>query len=222
MNGKFEVNRGLFLLFIFVVLLGLVFFWQEKTAYRRINGYLEQWNSFLNRENKGLNVMLEKMGEKISQQDEIIHKQDEKIHQQADSIIALSMERDKFRGEAENLQSLLAQLKEELDKVKEEKETYRIINDELNKELYNLKEEIRLWSGRINSLGEVKEVLRRKKLGMRELSSRVREFKDNEQEEKDRLGLKSGNNGYLIRDGKSTLISKKVIDLEEIVVEREE
>ncbi|MCM8773259.1 MAG: hypothetical protein NC820_00755 [Candidatus Omnitrophica bacterium] len=222
MNGKFEVNRVLFFLFIFVVLLGLVLFWYEKSAYRRINSYLEEWNSLLNKENKGLNIMLGKMGEKISQQDEIIHRQDEKIQQQADSIMALSIERDKFRLETENLQSLLGQLREELVKVKEEKETYRIMNDELNKELSNLKEEIRLWSGRINSLGEVKEVLRRKKFGMRELSSRMREFKDNEQEEKDRLGLKLGNNGYLIRDGKSTLISKKVIDLEEIVVEREE
>lgn len=151
-----------------------------------------------------------------------------KIAEQEKNILSLSQDREKYLSElykekqrayteAECLRAKLAILSAPQNMGESSLQSQ---NERLRKELAQTKEELRLWEGKIKNLEERELVLRKFSITKRALAQRVKALKDSARRIMSYTPFVAGNNGYLIKSGRSTLGTNNAVELGKIIVDR--
>lgn len=140
------------------------------------------------------------------------------ISEREDSLLELSRDKESFRTEVVDLKLQLAQFKRLLDQADKEKKDILVKNEGLTKNMSSLKEDLRIWSGEISNKGEAKLVLARRKQSLKELRTRMSDLRAEARKQIKTITMVLGNQGYLIKNGKTTYADDDTIKLEKIVV----
>jgi chromosome segregation ATPase len=134
-------------------------------------------------------------------------------------------EKEASNLELNELKLILSQTEESLNRFRNEKRVLEGETERINGELILLKENARLLEGKINNLGEIKLFLDVKIKALKELRQRIKNFKKQAllnkirvQRELDRIKLELGNRGFVIKEGESTVDTKRAVELEKIII----
>jgi chromosome segregation ATPase len=203
-RGKITVHKGVLALLLAVVFLQIAYFWQKE---RRSLGFISSVSnrfSFVNSQNRQLKAELEQLRGLIQEREE--------------SMLKISRDKEAFRSEVTDLKLQLAQFKRLLEQAEQEKKDFQVKNQDLNREISGLKEDLRLWSGEILEPSEAKPAFERRKLALRQLRKRISDLKRKTRQQVRTITMVLGNQGYLLKDGRSTYADEDTIKLEKIVV----
>ena len=165
------------------------------------------------------------MQKKLSQKETQIQKQSERLQSYKEQLLnqknilnQTSEQKEALQTKIDEINSDISGLKQILEQIRQEKEIMKNERAELQTDLLKLREELRLHRGKINNLNEKKLVLKRRHESIKQLTERIRKIHKDNQKEIDQLKQEFGNNGYLVKNGTSTLTRQNIVKLKEIVV----
>lgn len=208
---KFQINALILFTLIALSITEAIAFVVQYIDFQRIRASLEQRLAISEKERLNLKKELDEIKTGFLTQEELysqIFKEKE--------IVDLELKDSKL---------ILKQIKELLDQAKDEKQVLEKEVGSITKRLVSLEKESRILEGKIKNLDEINLFQDKQSKALRELRQRIKNFrrqaflnKVKAQAELDRIKLQLGNRGFVIKDGKSTVDTQRVIKLEKIII----
>lgn len=121
---------------------------------------------------------------------------------------------NRLTEESQKLKEKISELDKTISKLKESPASGS------KKRISELEKELRLYKGNIKSLSEKDQAIRKNRQAMARLKTNVHTLKKKRQEKIDQAKAAIGNNGYLVKNGTSTIPQPIVINLKQITVEK--
>lgn len=209
---KIQINQLILITLIVFSIAGTICFLFQFLSFQKTRSSLQQALSISEKERIKLKAELEQTKAKLlTQQDEL--------------YAQTSKEKEALNLELSELKLTLKQTEELLKQAKNEKQVSKDEVKGINRALVALRENMRLLEGKINNPNETKLALETRLQGLRELRTRIKNFKREAflnkvraQKEIDRIKLEKGNRGLVTKDGQLTLTAQRAIELEKIII----
>ncbi len=211
------IKRSLKITIISILLVGIIFLAYQVQLYKTTNDNLYKITKSFHTNLQQARQEIELLRQETRSADTIsssTYKQD--VSQVKSNYKTLVQRTNALSEKSKQLQNKITELENKLAQFKGQSPS----DQKLNTKIQQLKEELRIQRGQITSLKEKKLALQKNGQALRELKQRIKLITDKQQARIDQVKSSMGNNGYVVKNGESTLPRSTVIELKEITIEK--